>query len=135
MRPFGTTHPLARRRRRALRLLRQGKDSKFVAQKVGTTERSVRRWQQQAQAPKTQSARRRSGRLARLVPAQVSTYRDFEARRPDPRLCGRLLDPGTDCSLDLAVIRRAVQAQWRLASAATHRVELSETPTPLVRGR
>ncbi len=71
MRPFGTTHQLARRRRRALRLLLQGKDSKFVAQKVGTTERSVRRWRQQGQIPQTQSALRRPGRPARLVPAQV----------------------------------------------------------------
>ncbi len=71
MRPFGTTQQLARRRRRALRLLRQGKDPKYVAQKVGTTERSVRRWQQRAQAPKTQAPRRRPGRPARLVPAQV----------------------------------------------------------------
>ncbi len=71
MRPFGTTKQLARRRQRALRLLRQGKDPKYVAQKVGTTERSMRRWRQQGQTPKTQSALRRPGRLARLVPGQV----------------------------------------------------------------
>lgn len=71
MRPFGTTQQLARRRRRALRLLRQGKDPKDVAQKVGATERSVRRWQQQAQAAKTKPALRRPGRPARLGPAEV----------------------------------------------------------------
>ena len=52
-------------------MLRQGKAPKYVAQKVGTTERSVRRWQQQAQTLKAQPARRRLGRPARLVPGQV----------------------------------------------------------------
>lgn len=73
MRPYGTTQQLARRRRRALRLLRQGKDPKYVAQKVGATERSVRRWQQQTQTPKTQPARRRPGRPAHLGAAQIAS--------------------------------------------------------------
>jgi transposase len=42
-----------------------------VAQKVGTTERSVRRWQQAAQAVKPKSAQRRPGRPARLNEVQV----------------------------------------------------------------
>lgn len=72
MRPFGTTQQLARRRRRALRLLRQGKDPQYVAQKVGATERSVRRWQHQAQAAKPKPARRRPGRPTRLGAAQIA---------------------------------------------------------------
>ncbi len=71
MRPFGTTQQLARRRERARRLLRQGKTPHYVAAKVGTTERSVRRWQQQAQASHPKSAQRRPGRPARLNDMQV----------------------------------------------------------------
>ncbi len=72
MRPFGTTQQLARRRKRALRLLRRGKTPQYVAQKVGATERSVRRWQQQAQAAEPRSARRCLGRPARLSEEQVT---------------------------------------------------------------
>jgi transposase len=72
MRPFGTTQQLAKRRKRALRLLRRGQALPHVAQKVGTTERSVRRWQQQAQAANPKSARRHPGRPARLQEEQVT---------------------------------------------------------------
>ncbi len=72
MRPFGTTQQLVRRRRRALRLLRQGNDPKYVAQKVGATERSVRRWQQQAQARQTELTQRRPGRPSRLGATQIA---------------------------------------------------------------
>ncbi len=72
MRPFGTTQQLARRRKRGLRLLRQGKTPQYVAAKVGTTERSVRRWQQQAQAAQPKPAQRRPGRPARLSAEQVT---------------------------------------------------------------
>jgi transposase len=71
MRPFGTSKQLARRRKRALRLLRQGKTPQHVAQKVGTTARSVRRWQQQAHAALPKPAARRPGRPARLPEVQV----------------------------------------------------------------
>ncbi len=71
MRPFGTSQQLASRRKRARRLLRQGKTPQYVAQKVGATERSVRRWQQEAQAAKPKSAQRRAGRPARLNEGQV----------------------------------------------------------------
>jgi transposase len=72
MRPFGTTQQLAKRRERALHLLRQGKTPQYVAARVGTTERSVRRWQQQAQAPQPKSAQHRPGRPARLSEQQVT---------------------------------------------------------------
>lgn len=72
MRPFGTLQQLTKRRKRALRLLRQGKTPQSVAQKVGTTERSVRRWQQHTQVVQPKSARRPPGRPARLSQAQVT---------------------------------------------------------------
>lgn len=72
MRPFGTSQQLTKRRKRALRLLRRGKTPQYVAQKVGATERSVRRWQQHAQATQPRSAQRLPGRPARLSEAQVT---------------------------------------------------------------
>jgi transposase len=71
MRPFGTTQQLARRRKRALRLLRQGKSPTYVAQKVGATQHSVRRWRRQAQVAKTKPAQRHPGRPTRLGATQV----------------------------------------------------------------
>ena len=71
MRPFGTTEQLARRRKRALRLLRQGKSPQYVARKVGATDRSVRRWQQQGRAPHPKTAPHTPGRPARLSEEQV----------------------------------------------------------------
>lgn len=71
MRPFGTTRQLARRRQRALRLLRQGQSRKYVAQKVGATERSVRRWQHPAQVAKTLPAPCHPGRPVRLGAVQI----------------------------------------------------------------
>ncbi len=72
MRPFGTSQQLTKRRKRALRLLRQGKTPQYVAQKVGATERSVRRWQQQAKVVQPKSAQRQPGRPARLSDEQVA---------------------------------------------------------------
>ncbi|MGB8646272.1 MAG: winged helix-turn-helix domain-containing protein [Anaerolineae bacterium] len=76
MRPFGTTQQLARRRQRARRLLRQRKNPQQVARKVGATERSVRRWQQQAHTAKPKSAQRRPGRPARLSEEQVEHLKE-----------------------------------------------------------
>lgn len=70
MRPFGTTQQLARRRKRGLRLLHQGQSAQQVARKVGTTERSVRRWQQAAHKIKRPSPQRRLGRPPRLSEPQ-----------------------------------------------------------------
>ena len=72
MRPFGTSPQLTKRRKRALRLLRQGKTPQYVARKVGVTERSVRRWLQQAQIVQPKSAQRLPGRPARLSEEQVT---------------------------------------------------------------
>ena len=71
MRPFGTSEQLARRHQRALRLLRRGQKPAQVAKRVGTTERSVRRWQQDTKHPKRKRKRRAPGRSCRLSPAQL----------------------------------------------------------------
>jgi transposase len=57
MRPLGTDEQLAKRRQKALELLRQGKAIKDIARNLGTTERSVRRWREDAKHPKKKSER------------------------------------------------------------------------------
>lgn len=71
MRPFGTSQQLARRRQRAQDLLRQGQSPKQVAKRVGTTERSVRRWQQESKCLRRKSRGRAPGRPCRLKPSQL----------------------------------------------------------------
>jgi transposase len=73
MRPFGTSKQLKKRRQRALTLLRHGQTPKQVAQRVGTTARSVRRWQQHAEHSKLKHRvnQRPPGRPSRLLPAQI----------------------------------------------------------------
>ncbi len=104
MRPFGTTQQLARRRKRALRLLRRGKTPQYVAQKVGTTERSVRRWQQPSQAAKSKSAQRRPGRPARLKEVQVQHLKAI--------LCAGALAQGY--VEDYWTLARIAQLIWKL---------------------
>ncbi len=72
MRPFGTSQQLARRRRRALGLLRHGQPPIQAAQQVGVTPQSVRRWQRDTQRPKPkrQLQRRAPERPSRLTTAQ-----------------------------------------------------------------
>ncbi len=70
MRPFGTSAQLARRRRRALDLLRHGQTATQVAQPVGTTAQSVRRWRREAHHPKAKSQQRGPGRPNRLSVSQ-----------------------------------------------------------------
>lgn len=72
MRPFGTSQQLARRRRHALGLLRHGQPPTHVAQRVGVTAQSVRRWRRDAKRPKPKGKvqRRTPGRPSRLSTAQ-----------------------------------------------------------------
>ena len=72
MRPFGTSQQLAGRRRRALGLLRHGQLPVWVAQRIGVTAQSVRRWRREAKRPrsKRQLQRRAPGRPSRLSAAQ-----------------------------------------------------------------
>ncbi len=71
MRPFGTSEQLARRRQRALALLRQGLSAKQVAQRVGVTARSIRRWQQESKRPQPKHRGPGPGRPRRLTAAQL----------------------------------------------------------------
>jgi transposase len=71
MRPFGTNEQLAVRRERGLRLLRQGKLAREIAGQLGATERSVRRWQHDAETPKRKKHQRPPGRPRRLSESQV----------------------------------------------------------------
>ena len=104
MRPFGTSQQLTKRRKRALRLLRQGKTLQYVARKVGATERSVRRWQQQAQVVQLKSAQRLPGRPARLSDEQVAQLK--------VTLLAGALAQGYD--EDYWTLARIVQLIWKL---------------------
>jgi transposase len=57
MRPLGTNEQLAKRRQKALEMLKQGKAIKDIARNLGTTQRSVRRWREDAKHPKKKSKR------------------------------------------------------------------------------
>jgi transposase len=70
MRPYGTSEQRAAVRQRAFALLAQGVDSAEVAQRVGVTERSVRRWQQAARQPTRKKAKRGPGRPSFLSSKQ-----------------------------------------------------------------
>jgi transposase len=70
MRPIGTTQQLAIRRQRALDLLRQGQSPQQVAEQMGVTDRSVRRWQFEVKHPR-RPARRKPGRPRQLTAAQL----------------------------------------------------------------
>lgn len=69
MRSYGTSDQLARRRQRALILLRRGRTAARVAQRVGVTAQSVRRWRRQLQQPPP-AAHRSPGRPGYLSDAQ-----------------------------------------------------------------
>lgn len=71
MRPIGTDKQLAKRRKRGLALLRQGKTPREVAATLGVTERSVRRWRQESRRPKHQKPARPPGRPSRLSAQQL----------------------------------------------------------------
>lgn len=73
MRPYGTSKQLKKRRQHALTLLRHGLTPKQVAQRVGTTARSVRRWHQDTRYAKSQPRvqQRLPGRPCRLSPTQI----------------------------------------------------------------
>lgn len=71
MRPFGTAQQLACRRQRARDLLRRGQSPKQVAKRLGTTDRSVRRWRQEAKHSKRKSRGRVPGRPCRLTASQL----------------------------------------------------------------
>jgi transposase len=70
MRPSGTTQHLARRRERALDLLRQRHGPTVIAQSLGVTPQSVCRWRREAQHPR-HPAKHKPGCPRRLSDAQL----------------------------------------------------------------
>lgn len=71
MRPSGKSKELAKRRKRALELLENGKRIKEVAQIIGVTERSIRYWQKEAKEPKDKSGTRPPGHPSHLSNEQL----------------------------------------------------------------
>jgi transposase len=57
MRPPGRPEQLAKRRQKALDQLQSGQAIQDIARQLGTTERSVRRWREEAKHPKKKSER------------------------------------------------------------------------------
>ena len=73
MRPFGTSEQLARRRQRALNLLRHGQHLTQVAKRIGATLQSVCRWRRESQhlKRKRKPRGRAPGRPSRLSASQL----------------------------------------------------------------
>ena len=71
MRPYGTSEQLARRRQRALNLLRHGQPPTQVAKRVGATPQSVCRWRRESQRPNRQLRSAALGRPSRLSASQL----------------------------------------------------------------
>jgi transposase len=80
MRPKGTSEALAVCRQRGLAWLRHGKSLAMIAEALGVTERSVRRWRQTAQVPMRQRRIRAPGRPRRLSQRQVDRLKRQLAR-------------------------------------------------------
>lgn len=117
MRPFGTSEQLAKRRKRALRLLHRGQTPQQVACKVGTNERSVRRWQQELHCAAPHKAIRAPGRPARLTPTQLEQLK--QTLQQGARAHGYAADYWTLVRItqliwDLFAVRYAVSAVWHL---------------------
>jgi transposase len=71
MRPSGTSEHLARRRQRALDLLRQGQGPTQIANRLGAAPQSVCRWRRESQHRKRKSRGRAPGRPSRLSATQL----------------------------------------------------------------
>ena len=72
MRTKGTVQQLIERRKRALRLLKQGRRLSDLAESLGVTPRSVQRWRYDEQHPRTRHKSKRSpGRPRRLTERQM----------------------------------------------------------------
>lgn len=104
MRPFGTTEQLARRRKRALGLLRAGQGPTQVAQQVCATPQSVCRWRREARSAKRRPRQRAPGRPSRLAA--------FQRRRLVAALKGGAL--AYDYAEDYWTLARVAQLIWEL---------------------
>lgn len=73
MRPYGKSEQLAKRRKRALKLLAKGKRVSEVAGLIGVTERSIWYWRKDAEQPRDKSRTRSPGRPSTLSTEQCQS--------------------------------------------------------------
>ena len=107
MRTKGTLEQLAARRERALQLLKKGYGAQAVAEAVGVTPQTVRRWRKQ---PKPRRRRRPLGRPARLTAKQVERLeRELERGAPSHGYTG-----------DFWTLERMGQLIWQLFGVRYH---------------
>jgi len=121
MRPPGTSEQLGKRRQKALDLLESGKAIKEIARQLGTTERSVRRWRQEAKHPKKKS-KRGPGKEAYLSKQQIKKLERELLKGAYAH--GYLEDYWTlDRTCHLGVVSSAVCTQRGLAFVDPHGME------------
>jgi transposase len=72
MRPYGTSEQLAKRRSKAIKLLRRGKTTREVSQWMGVTERCVRYWRESATQPEKKKRSKAPGRPSQLSAKQLA---------------------------------------------------------------
>lgn len=72
MRPYGTSEQLAKRRTKAMKLLRRGKSVHEISQQMGVTERCVRYWRENASHAKAKKRGNPPGRPSRLSSKQLA---------------------------------------------------------------
>lgn len=115
MRPYGTSTQLAQRRQRALGWLRRGQTTTQVAKRMGTSERSVRRWKHPV--PRPPRGRRPPGRPCRLSATQcrrlLHTLEQGAYRQGYPEDYWTL-DRITHVIWDLFRVRYKPTGVWRL---------------------
>lgn len=109
MRPIGTSIQLQRRRRHALKLLKRGWPPEEVAELVGATSRSLRRWRQTAKRGKRKrpTARRLPGHPCRLSFGQLKCLKQTLKR--GARAYGYSAEYWS-----LARVRRLIQKEFRV---------------------
>src|SRR5712692_7410546 len=71
MRPYGTAKQLSLRRQRALAWLRHGQSTAQVAERIGTTTRSVQRWRRESHQTRRKASECAPGRPSRLSACQL----------------------------------------------------------------
>lgn len=72
MRPYGTSEQLAKRRTKAMKLLRRGKSIREISQQMGVTERCVRYWRADASHPQWKKRGNPPGRPSQLSAKQLA---------------------------------------------------------------
>jgi transposase len=114
MRPIGTPKQLQQRRQQALRLLKRGWRMAEVAQVVGATPRSLRRWRKQAKRTRRpgRSPRCSPGRPCRLTCRQIDRLK--RALRCGSLACGYPADYWT-----LARVRWLIRDHFQVAYQAS----------------